>query len=132
MAKVVETERTVAKRLRVKFAHVHFGMFTYGMTVVIGPFEGAKKFAGWKQETSYDREVVPQGMVFDRHGYEPVLWLPRVPRTAREYGTLAHEVFHVVCCLMRWAAVPLTEESEEAFTHALGFGVTQALEGLRG
>ena len=29
-----------------------------------------------------------------------LLWMPRIPETAVEFGTLSHEVFHTVCFIM--------------------------------
>lgn len=42
---------------------------------------------------------------------------------AKDFGTglLAHEVFHLVCAILRDRGVSLDNSSEEAFAHYLGF-----------
>lgn len=71
------------------------------------------------------------GNVIYRDKYSPIVWMPRKPVAPREYGTLAHELLHVTCRVMRWAEIPLTEESEEAYTHLLSCLMTNFLENVK-
>jgi hypothetical protein len=120
-----------ASRLGLKEINVHFGTFDFSFICLIGPYDNVEKFVRWKveDETSPFFSAPPRGGYFYRPGYVPILWIPRKPRTPREYGTLAHECLHMVVRLMAWADIQLSPESEEAFTHAIGFAVTQILEG---
>lgn len=131
-----------ASRLGLKEIVIHFGMFDFKAICVVGPYEAALKFAAWKHEwpKEWDVQVVssemnkgyePRGRIFRRPGYVPVIWIPHRPRTPREYGTLAHEVLHAVRLLMDWAAIELNAETEEAYCHALGHGVTTILDALK-
>ena len=101
---------------------------------VVGPYTGVEDYVRWKLDDpnfNADSDHKPRGRIFYRPGYVPILWIPRRPRSAREHGTLAHEVFHAVCHLMNWAMIPLTESSEEVYCHAVGHGVTKILEAIK-
>lgn len=126
--------RRYARTCGLKEIHVHFGTFDFAFNCVVGPWEGVRDYVSWKFET--DRDTLPdrpppRGMIFRATGYCPILWLPSEPRTPFEHATLAHEVLHAVVQLMEWAGIPLAPESEEAYCHALGYGVRSVLEGLR-
>ena len=54
-------------------------------------------------------------------GYVPIIWLPKFPKTPTEIGTAIHEIFHSICDCMRWAGIPLTNSSEEAYCHLLKY-----------
>lgn len=83
---------------------------------------GDKEF----QLSTFDYQgIVPCGQVLKREGYISILWIPRVPETAREIGTLFHELFHIVFSIMNWAKISLVEESEEAYCHLIGYLTTQ-------
>jgi hypothetical protein len=73
-----------------------------------------------------------RGFYFFRDGYVPIIWIPRRPRTAREHATLAHEAFHAVSItLRRWAAIELTNDTEEVFCHSLGHVIATVLAELK-
>lgn len=56
--------------------------------------------------------------VFCSHDkYEPVIWMPKKPKTAREICSVAHEVLHAVFENMEWFGISLDKSSEEAFTY---------------
>ena len=72
-----------------------------------------------------------RGMYFLHRGHVPIVWIPRRPRTPREYGTLADQVMHVVrMMLVDWVGMPLTDDTDKAFCHALGYAVRAILEAL--
>lgn len=125
-----------ASRLGLKERNIHFGMFDFSFVYLEGPRKNVEKFVRWKLDDYETPIQAPaqaaygaHGLTFYRPGYVPILWLPRKPRTAREHGTVAHEVLHIVVRLMNWADVTLSSESEEVYCHAVGFAVTQVLEG---
>lgn len=125
-------------RLGLKEIYVHFGVFDFAFYCLVGPYDNVEKYVRWKFEddetpitTGSQANYAPRGRFFYRPGYCPIIWIPRNPRTPREYGTLAHEVSHLVIRLMDWADIPLGPDSEEAYTHAIGFAVTKILEGVK-
>lgn len=123
-----------AKRFGLREVSVHFGMFDYSMCCVVGPYTNVEKYIEWKFEDHGFETESPyecRGRVFYRPGYVPVLWIPRLPRTPREYGTLCHEVLHVVSHLMDWASIKFTGDTEEAYCHAVGHAVTEILSKLK-
>jgi hypothetical protein len=72
-----------------------------------------------------------KGLRFRREGYIPVVWLPRVPKTTEELGTLSHEIFHVTCDVCRHVSIPLTEYSEEAYCYITGYLTKQFWEKIK-
>lgn len=124
-----------ASRLGLREVTVHFGAFDYTMTCLVGPPDNIEKYVRWKfDDHAPDRSwrvSGSRGMYFCHRGHAPIVWIPRRRRTPREYGTLAHEVMHVVrMMLVDWAGMPLTIDTDEAFCHALGYAVTAILEAL--
>lgn len=57
----------------------------------------------------------------------PILWIPKPPKTSREFGTLAHEALHATIAITRWYGVKLARESEEAFAHLHSHLIKQIL-----
>lgn len=122
-----------AKRLGLKEVEVNFGTFDFTVTCVIGSDKGLQEYVRWKLEDQGITLNDPaRGRYFLRQGYAPVMWIPRAPRSPREYGTLAHEMLHIVRVIMDWVGMPpLNHDTEEAYCHALGHGVTKILEAAR-
>ena len=50
-----------------------------------------------------------------------LLWLPDVPTTVGEYGTLVHEIEHYVFYLFNRIGMEHTEASDEAYAYMLGY-----------
>jgi hypothetical protein len=56
----------------------------------------------------------------------PIIWIPRIPRTAEEKGVLSHEVFHAVSSLfLDYVGMKLTTDSEEAYAYTIGFVIKE-------
>lgn len=74
-----------------------------------------------------------RGACFQRFNYIPIIWLPKKPRTAREYGAFCHECFHLTAYILDdWAGMKFkTGVSEEAYCHLLGKIVTDILDRIR-
>ena len=50
-----------------------------------------------------------------------ILWMPSVPQTAKEKGTMAHEIFHAACEIMTKIDVQPCEENEEVYAYLIGY-----------
>lgn len=57
-----------------------------------------------------------------------VLWMPSLPSNTRDYGTLAHEVFHAVSYIMKKADVPFSADTEETYAYLIGYITLQIEE----
>lgn len=122
--------------------HVHMGMFDFGVNVVIGPKEKLLKYVMHKLEVEHgsedhrrlDRFISggKRGCHFSWRGFCPIVWIPRIPRTPEEHGTLSHESVHAVYSLFDWVEMPITQDTEEVMTHATSFLVSSVLGGRRG
>lgn len=124
----------MAKRCGFRTVDIHFGAFDYTVHVIAGPGKQVAKYVRWKlDDPTYDFEYSGQrGLHFSRLGWVPIVWLPRPPRTAREYGTLAHEMLHAVRFMFQTHInIPFNYDTDEAYCHALGHAVTKTIEALR-
>ena len=57
-----------------------------------------------------------------------IVWMPRLPQTAAEFGTLSHEIFHAVQALMINIGASLSDDSEEAYAYLIGYITKRVLE----
>jgi hypothetical protein len=122
-----------AKRLGLREIYVHFGTFDFAMYCVVGPWQSVAEYLAWKfkePDFSWDG-AASRGHHFHKSEYVPVIWIPRTPRTPREYGTLAHEIVHAVRDLGEWIGLNFNNETDEVFCHATGHAMTTILEELR-
>lgn len=53
-----------------------------------------------------------------------IIRLYRIPSTPEDYGTLAHEIFHSVECILSEIGMSLSEYSHEAYAYLIGY-ITQ-------
>lgn len=115
-------------------AAIYLGVYDYTFWLAVGPFDQVKRFVAWKNaDTQVQRHPANvRGCIFRKPNFTPVLWIPKLPRTAREHGTLAHEAFHLTYEVASWASIPLGDDSEEAYAHLLGALVTGILVKIRG
>lgn len=110
--------------------YTKFGLFDYQVATVIGERAEAEKWIKYKLEVDdlgYQDEFEPLGICHYRPRYIPIIWLPKIPKTPREFGTLSHEVFHAVCHFHEWANVPLDRSTEELAAHTISHIVTDIL-----
>ena len=125
---------TTRQRLGFRTVNVHFGMFDFSLTVIVGPHEGIRKYLRWKFEEDFPLGFDASrshGMYFSHVGHAPVIWLPRPPRKPREIAALAHELLHAIrLMLTEWAGVPLTRDTDETYCHAMSFAMNRVLEEL--
>ncbi len=63
-------------------------------------------------------------------GGQTIIRLPKKPRTAQEFGTLAHEIFHAVDFITRRIGLRLGIESDEAYAYLIGYITERVYEKL--
>jgi hypothetical protein len=118
--------------VKLRVIRVHFGIFDFGIVALVGPREAAGRYITRFQERA-EPVVIPEncrGYCMRRDGHAPCIWLPRPPKTPREYGTLSHEILHAMVFFQEWKGEPLCIENEETYCHALGYCVTAVLDKL--
>lgn len=125
---------TIRQRLGFRTLDVHFGMFDFSLTVIVGPHQGIGKYLRWKFEEEFPLDFDASrahAMYFMSPNRSPVIWLPRPPRKPREIAALAHELLHAIRYMLTdWAAVPLTRDTDETYCHAMSFAMNRILEEL--
>lgn len=111
---------------------VEAGTYDYDFWVVVS--EDHERVLKWfrKKFDPNFKHTFGLGFVAQYKDHKPVLWIPKIPTTPREYGTLSHEIFHMTEKIMTWAGVLLHEASEEAYTHLIGHLTTKILEKFDG
>lgn len=110
---------------------VNAGTYEYDINFIItADKKKAAKFVNFKLESNFteDNFEGARGRYFISSGKCPIIWLPEIPKTPRQHGTLSHEIFHVVVAIMDWANIRLCSESEEAWTHLIGHITTKFYE----
>lgn len=57
--------------------------------------------------------LLPSGKIF--------VWMPKIPETPAEHGTLGHELLHVTrFILSAGKGIPLNDDTEEVYAHTMG------------
>ncbi len=122
------------KNKKITERNIHMGAFDFSITAIIGDYKETEKLVRWKlddkdfQAETWDNGYEPRGKVFFRRGYVPILWIPRKPKTTREYATLAHEALHCVYHLFEWANLSMNKETEEVAAHSMAHIVNEILK----
>lgn len=117
---------------RLREVEVWWEMFNFHVWVVVGPIDDLEPYARWRlgREINIDTEM--EGCYIDavpkRGG---VLWLPHMPRSAADYGVLAHEVSHAVMDMLFSRRVKVERKHQETFAYAISHGVESILKELR-
>lgn len=81
-----------------------------------------------KPDEDIEIEGKVRGCVFRKETFVPIIWIPRAPKTPREYATLQHEILHVVHEIMKWANMELNDHTEEAYCHLMGHLTNKIIE----
>jgi hypothetical protein len=116
---------------------VDLGMIENGVNCVVGPYADLPAYVAWENDEPAAANPriwadEPRGCYEYRRGYRPIIWLPRVPRTPREIGTLAHEALHAIRPIMQdWVGIEFDRDTQEVYCHALSHVVTTILTELR-
>lgn len=122
------------KKLGFKEVPVHMGMFDFTINVVIGDYKSLTPYIQYKFDDPhfntehFDGGYECCGKTVYAHGYCPVIWIPRIPKTAREHATLAHECLHAMYHVHRWAGFPLDDSTEEIVTHGMAHIINEVLK----
>ena len=114
---------------------IHMGMFDCAVRVVVGEFTLAHGYVQWlygDEPTIDEEQGLVRGRFYSHAEMVPVVWIPRAPKTPREHATVAHEALHAAVWVLRtWASMPFSDDTEEAFAHALGHLVNGITEGAK-
>lgn len=76
------------------------------------------------KHTKYETEDSYDALVFYRNDKETTVYVAFDDKTYTQ-GIIAHECFHIVRIVMDYVGIPLTKESEEAYTYLLGYLVDE-------
>lgn len=60
-----------------------------------------------------------------------LLWMPRIPVTSEEFGTLSHEIFHTVCFIMKGIGAEFSDDSEEPYAYLVGYLTEKILKAFK-
>ena|SRR3990167_8016815 len=121
-------------KFNLKEIRIEMGLFDFDVVCVIGDYKNLGKYIQWKFEDDsfdpedFDMKYECRGKCCFKKGYVPVIWIPKKPRTPREYATLAHEALHAVYHLFDWANLPMTRDTEEVMTHSMAHIINNILE----
>jgi hypothetical protein len=115
---------------------VHMGVFDFEVSIIIGTYSKVGAYIEWKFEEKdfnpsdwgMDMDNEPLGTCFFSAGYDPIIWIPKKPKTSREHATYAHECLHAVWHLFEWADIPITSDTEEVMTHAMSHLITNGIK----
>ena len=120
---------------RLREVRVHMGQFDFTIWTVCGPLADVKRYVEWRLDcVLVDEATEVDGLCFEgTPGRGPIIWLPRIPRTADDIGSLAHEACHAVRDMMGdWAGMQLNKDSDEVLCHGIGHVVKTVLSEFRG
>ena len=63
-----------------------------------------------------------RGLTFPSQDGKPIIiWLPNL----KDKGVISHELFHATLSKMKWAGIPLTDDTEEAYAYELQYLTNQ-------
>lgn len=130
----MKEQSTKGKKLNLQEIRVNMGLFDFDVLFAIGDYSKMQEYIKWKYEDKYfalenfDKGYECRGKCFYRVGYVPIIWIPRRPKTPREYATLAHECLHAIFHLFEWAGLPITRDTEEVVTHSQAHLINGLLE----
>lgn len=117
---------------------VDFGMLPTIIICVVGPYKHVREYA----KNRFGHELVDPVLPSERNTNAlcivepeepPIIWLPKLPTTAKEIGDVVHEVYHAVGHIFDHFGIPVEVSPAcrgEVFAYALGHGVTGILQGL--
>ena len=122
-------------KLGFKSVIVRYEMFGKEVECIFGPIKNLAKYVNWRfEQTEIEQDGLERGRgwTFVKDGYVPICWLPRLPQTPADHGTLAHELSHALIYLFDYIGVPVKPDTDETFCHALSHGITKVMEAKRG
>lgn len=114
------SEKQLLKKLNLTLFRASIDIFEYPVLIVIGDHKKAEKYISWKFDEEVENSAVA-GRTFHKKGYAPIVWLPKIPKTSEELGTLNHELAHIVFGIFRHIDSPNTDDTQEHFCYILGY-----------
>jgi len=109
-------------------------LFAYDVVVIFGPYEKLKGYftAVYNSEQHvpdfHAPKGIPRGLSVSHDKYPVTIWMPRMPRTAREISTLAHEAVHATYVIMEHVGIEMNGTTDEIWARTLGHIVHKVLE----
>lgn len=111
--------------MSIRTFRVDVDIYNYSFIVCIGDRINSIVFINKTQElkSAYPINELLEynGGVFTENGKPTILWLPCIPKTPSDFSDLSHEIFHVVCRILRRVGIPLKENTEEAYCYLIGW-----------
>ena len=118
-----------------KVSRVDVELYGFSVLVVIHP--DLKEFNRWMRknvdESYYPEDADgsrPLGRCCSRGG-SSVIWLPSIPTTPDQLGTLAHEISHAVFNAFELIGIESGYRNDEPFCYALKYIMAESLKKLR-
>ena len=106
----------------------HAGTYDCDYWVIVG--NAPQKAGSFVRKLANDKTIInPNGLgaFYFKEGMSSVIWLRYRPTDLKKMSTLVHECAHASFEVMRWAGIPLTDSSEEAYTHLVSKMVRDVL-----
>ena len=100
------------------------GEFDLGVKVLVtSDLEYAVKYVQKNLDSTVQAgDFDARGVTFpSRDGLSPIVWIPNLDDPA----VVQHELLHATIDIMKWASVPLTEDTEEVYAYELQYLTTQ-------
>lgn len=110
---------------------VDWECFNFQCYVVVGPIRLLPAYVKKRQRQLYKAEKDVNGLYFPHVSQRgAVLWIPGVPKTAKDYGVLAHEMTHCVLDMHTQRGIMVDRDNDEPLCYSVQYGITSVLEAL--
>jgi hypothetical protein len=81
-------------------------------------------------DNNWHYEATGLGRAISFPGNQTLLRLRNKPETTADYGTLAHEIFHICEFILHKVGINLTRDSDEAYAYLIGFVTRKIYESI--
>lgn len=107
--------------------------YNFKVACVIGPQKHLGPYLKYRQHITHDHDPDAKGVYYQRrtHCRRGVLWLPSIPRTAKQINVLTHEMTHAVLDMFRFIGLPNNVSTEETLCYSIAHGVEEVLKAVR-
>lgn len=78
-------------------------------------------FSGAESLPGLNDKLAPAARVLSYGSSQHVLWIKYWPEKISDYGTLVHELFHIVDVSLRGKGITLSDDSDEAYAYFMGW-----------
>lgn len=62
-----------------------------------------------------------RGVTFYEYGKPIMMWIESTPITIEQFAVLNHEILHIVVSILKWAGVPLSDDTEEVYAYMMHY-----------